>query len=586
MASGLRVAALCALLLCAFAAAAVVYAVLLLSVSASPCAFSSMSRTLLAVTGLDSYIVPCADVEASAGELLSSNDGGDAKTITTGGRPIVTDVLCGKPNLPPNALPPYHCCPPVPASEPVDFKLPDPSEPLRTRRPAHAAGSGAEEQHMAKYERAIALMKALPRSDPRSFFQQANVHCAYCTGAYRQAGYPGLPVQIHFSWLFFPYHRAYLYFFERIAGKLLGDPGFALPFWSWDVPEGMRMPLAFANASSPLYDPLRNANHVPHKLVDLDFMGAEKNYTDEQQIVHNLRIMYKQMISSASLASLFLGQPYRAGESDKPGAGTMEVYPHNTLHVWSGDISHPNNEDMGDNYSAGRDPLFYVHHANVDRLWEAWRHIRNNSFHVDFTDPDWLDSSFLFYDEEARLVRITVRDILDIEKLRYAYDGVDLPWLNARPPITPNVNLRNGGTSPGFIRFPIYLNMALTTEVRRPHVLHNLPKKMIQDEVLVVEHIETDGTSIVKFDVFVNAREYEKVNPSGREMAGSFVCMKHNDNDDNLISKGVNTTMRLALDEILEDLGAKEDATVTVSLVPRHGKVKIGGLRIDYIVGE
>ncbi|KAL5217106.1 hypothetical protein ABZP36_017790 [Zizania latifolia] len=72
-----------------------------------------------------------------------------------------------------------------------------------------------------------------------------------------KVGHPELPVQIHFSWFFFPFHRAYIYFFERIVRKLLGDPRFALPFWSWDVPEGMRLPLAFANASSPLYDPFR-----------------------------------------------------------------------------------------------------------------------------------------------------------------------------------------------------------------------------------------------------------------------------------------------------------------------------------------
>jgi hypothetical protein len=28
------------------------------------------------------------------------------------------------------------------------------------------------------------------------------------------------------------------------------------------------------------------------------------------------------------------------------------------------------------------------------------------------TDPDWLDSSFLLYEEEDRLVRVTVRDTL------------------------------------------------------------------------------------------------------------------------------------------------------------------------------
>lgn len=281
--------ALFVLIVCAFAYAAVYTSSP--AVSVNPCA-QTLSRALLAVTGLDPYVVSCAADDGVSTPLLS--DGGHDK-INAGrvGGPIVTDLLqCRKPEGPdfPEDL---QCCPPMPTSEPIDFTLPDPSEPLRTRRPAHVAGA----EYMAKYKRAIALMKALPRSDPRSFYQQANIHCAYCTGAYRQVGHPELAVQVHFSWLFFPFHRAYLYFFERIAGKLLGDPGFAVPFWSWDVPEGMRMPLQFANASSPLYDPMRNPWHAPPKLVDLDYAMdvVENNYTDDEQIKHNLWIMYKQV---------------------------------------------------------------------------------------------------------------------------------------------------------------------------------------------------------------------------------------------------------------------------------------------------
>ncbi|KAG8078185.1 hypothetical protein GUJ93_ZPchr0007g3114 [Zizania palustris] len=575
-----RITLPCVLLVCALACTAVVYYTDF-PVSVSPCTYY-LSRTLLAVTGLDTYIVSCDD-EASAGKLRSSDGGGRAKTA--GGRPIVTDILhCRKPALPPDVLPPYNCCPPMPASEPIDFRLPDPSEPLRTRRPAHVAGA----DYMAKYERAIALMKALPRSDPRSFYQQAKIHCAYCTGAYRQVGHPELPVQIHFSWFFFPLHRAYIYFFERIAGKLLGDPEFGVPFWSWDVPEGMRFPVAFANASSPLYDPLRNPRHAPPKLVDLDFCwGREKNYTDEQQIQYNLRIMYNQMITNSPSASLFYGQPFRAGEDDKPGPGPVELYLHNTMHVWTGDTSLPNTEDMGGYYSAGRDPVFYSYHANIDRLWETWRNITSgDQRNLIITDPDWLESSFLFYDEEARLVRITVRDVLNIDKLRYAYDGVDIPWLNARPPQTVGVNNKRRGELLESIKFPLSLDTAVTVEVRRPPMLWRRSEKAMGDEVLVIEGIKTDGTSIVKFDVFINAREYEKVEPSGREMAGSFVCLKHQSVDGNARGMGVKTTMRLALNEILEDLGAKGDDSVSVTLVPRHGNVWIGGLRIDYSTRE
>ncbi|KAG2592000.1 polyphenol oxidase I, chloroplastic-like [Panicum virgatum] len=562
--------ALRALLLCALAAAA---ATALLPLATGPCA-RSLSRSILAATGLDPYLLSCAG-DASGGAPLLSQPGANG----TGSGAIVTDQRCVRGKFPPDALPPLQCCPPASASAPVNFTLPDPAEPLRTRRPVHAVGA----EYMAKYARAVALMKALPRSDPRSFYQQANVHCAYCTGAHRQAGRPDLGVQIHFSWLFFPFHRAYLYFFERIAAKLLGEPGFALPVWTWDVPEGMGIPEAFADEVSPLYDPIREPSHAPPKVADLDFFlgeGGEKNLTDEQQILHNFRVMYKQMISGATLPSLFLGQPYRAGDPEMPGPGTVEWVPHNTMHTWTGDNSRPNAENMGVYYSAGRDPIFYPHHANIDRLWESWRGIVGGGRRrrAAFADPDWLDSSFLLYDEEARLVRITVRDVLDIDKLRYTYAGVGLPWLNARPPVTPGVNPR--GAPLASVSFPVSLDAAVTAEVRRPPPSARRRRSLQEEEeVLVVEGIEADAADFVRFDVYVNAREYRKVPPGGREMAGTFAALKHPGKEGTV----VRTSMTVALGERLEDLGAGGDDSVTVTLVPVRGKVRIGGLKIVYM---
>ncbi|GJN17523.1 hypothetical protein PR202_gb04599 [Eleusine coracana subsp. coracana] len=533
----------------------------------NPCAYS-MSRSILSVTGLDPFLITCssdASLSDGAGDKMKAGSGG----------PIVTDLhLCGDPDPPDYPPPaPFKCCPPmISSSEPVNFTFPDPAEPLRTRRPAHEAGS----DHMAKYRRAVALMKALPRTDPRSFYQQANVHCAYCSGALRQLGRPELPVQIHFTWLFFPFHRSYLYFFERIAAKLLGDPGFALPFWSWDVPEGMRIPDEFADRASPLYNARRNPRHLPPKVLDLEFMEVENNYTDEQQIQRNLWVMHKQMVTNAPLPSLFYGQPYRTGDSAMPGAGTVEVCPHNTMHVWTGDLRYPNIEDMGIYYSSGRDPIFYTHHANIDRLWDSWRHImrttRGNQTQVDLTDPDWLDASFLFYDEDARLVRVTVRDMLDADKLRYTYGGVGMPWLNARPPTSPGVNGKRSRLKS--VSFPVFLDEAVTVEVSRP-----APPRNRQEEVLVVEGIEVDSADFVKFEVYVNAIEYHKVQPGGRELAGTFVTLKQPGEE----AETMRTTMRVALNQLLEDLGVEGDDSVTVTLVPVRGKVRIGGLRIVYV---
>uniref|UniRef100_F6I2B6 Polyphenol oxidase C-terminal domain-containing protein n=1 Tax=Vitis vinifera TaxID=29760 RepID=F6I2B6_VITVI len=96
---------------------------------------------------------------------------------------------CGAADLPAGAQP-TNCCPPV-SSKIIDFKLPPKNSPFRIRPAAHLASK----EYIAKYKKAIELMKALPDDDPRSFMQQADVHCAYCNGAYHQVGFPDLDLQ-------------------------------------------------------------------------------------------------------------------------------------------------------------------------------------------------------------------------------------------------------------------------------------------------------------------------------------------------------------------------------------------------------
>ncbi|XVE87997.1 hypothetical protein DITRI_Ditri19aG0033200 [Diplodiscus trichospermus] len=131
-------------------------------------------------------------------------------------------------------------------------------------------------------------------------------------------------------------------------------------------------------------------------------------------------------------ASLFLGKPYRAGDKPSQGAGALQNVRHTPIHKWCGDRTQPHDEDMGNIYSAGRDPLFYSHHSNVDRMWSIWKSLPGKKRN-DFTDLDWLDASFVFYDENANLVRAKVRDCLDTKTLGYDYQRVDIPWLSVTP---------------------------------------------------------------------------------------------------------------------------------------------------------
>ncbi len=49
----------------------------------------------------------------------------------------------------------------------------------------------------------------------------------------------------------------------------------------------------------------------------------------------------------------------------------LEINPHNRGHNWVGGImSNPMDSPM--------DPLFYMHHANIDRIWSEWQEIPGN----------------------------------------------------------------------------------------------------------------------------------------------------------------------------------------------------------------
>ncbi|KAL7243804.1 hypothetical protein ACSBR1_016096 [Camellia fascicularis] len=488
---------------------------------------------------------------------------------------------CGAADLPAGAKP-TNCCPPK-ATKIIDFKFPQ-SNSMRVRPAAHLADA----EYIAKFSKALALMKALPEDDPRSFKQQANVHCAYCDGAYHQVGFPELDLQVHNSWLFFPFHRYYLHFFERILGSLIGDPSFAIPFWNWDSPNGMKMPAMYADANSPLYDVLRDAKHQPPTLVDLDYNGSDPTTTDAQQKSSNLNVMYRQMVSSSKSARLFLGSPYRAGDEPDPGAGSLENIPHGPVHIWCGDRTQPNLEDMGNFYSAGRDPIFYGHHANIDRMWSIWKTLGGKR--QDFTDPDWLNAGFVFYDENAELVRVKVKDCLDTRKLGYVYQDVDIPWLNTRP--APRVSklsrkINKAGVamaadtpSTAAEVFPKKLDKAVRVMVPRPKKSRSKKEKDDEEEILVIEGIEVDRDVFVKFDVFINDEHEVVIGPNNTEFAGSFVNVPHKHKH----GKKIKTILRLGITELLEELGAEDDDGVLVTLVPKNGAgaVTIGGVKIEF----
>ena len=488
----------------------------------------------------------------------------------------------------------FNCCLPyVPPHKVVQFSL-DAYKLAKThvRHPAHRVS----ENYIAKYNKAYELMKALPDTDPRSFKVQTHLHCAFCNGAYRQGGAGGdTPLQVHFSWLFLPWHRMYLYFHERILASLIGDPSFSLVYWNWDDQRdgGNVLPPMFERNGTALYDEYRNPNHSGPALVRLS--PASSTLNNSVIVSENLNSMYQALVT-ARTPELFMGGPYRRGTDltnatvlTAPLGGSIENTVHNGIHYWTGSRTLPLGMDMGTFTTASRDPVFYAHHSNVDRLWDLWRFELPDGERFDHNETDFLDAEFAFFDEHANLVKIKVRDVLDISKLGYKYKRVssDKLWIRFSPLPASNGSalpkaIADGvpfvGASP--LNGTIDLGTRLVARVQRPYALHvNRPDH--SDEVLTIQGLDVIRDSFMQLVVFVNLPAANSSTPTNSaEYVGTFNVVPSASQHRRLM-----TNVKFEIGDNLKRVGIRKDDEVVVTIVVKGTeKITIQGLQIAYEV--
>jgi tyrosinase len=80
---------------------------------------------------------------------------------------------------------------------------------------------------------------------------------------------------------------------------------------------------------------------------------------------------------------------------------------------------------MGAFNTAGLDPLFWLHHANIDRLWVVWR--KRDPQHHDPTKQQWRSGvTFAFHDAQGAVVSHTASQVVNttVPLLHYQYDNV------------------------------------------------------------------------------------------------------------------------------------------------------------------
>jgi tyrosinase len=148
---------------------------------------------------------------------------------------------------------------------------------------------------------------------------------------------------------FYPWHRAYLLDLERELQNI--DPSVALPYWRFDQPA----PTLFTNTF--LGAPRSSG------WVDVAPSNPLAGWTTEQGV--GIR---RSMGFAVGSAANVITQTATLASADTyvPFWDPTELNPHGAAHMsFGGDLSDPG--------TAPRDPLFFLLHCNVDRLWAKWQ---------------------------------------------------------------------------------------------------------------------------------------------------------------------------------------------------------------------
>jgi tyrosinase len=248
------------------------------------------------------------------------------------------------------------------------------------------------------YARGVGAMKARHLDNPTSWNFYGAIHgfdnrlwtkYGYYSATGPQPTQPDIDRYLfqcqHGSWYFLPWHRGYLLAFEaNIRAEVValgGPPDWALPYWNYFKTGQDALPPAFNSESWPdgasgnplyvdqRYGPQNNGNvYVPIGDVNMDAL-SDPDFTG---------------VTAGSPGFGGLDTGFAHGGQFHGG---IETQPHDYVHGLVGGGTRLNPGLMANPNTAGLDPIFWLHHANIDRLWAAW----NASGKNDPTDPNWVN---------------------------------------------------------------------------------------------------------------------------------------------------------------------------------------------------
>ncbi|NER51776.1 MAG: tyrosinase family protein, partial [Symploca sp. SIO1A3] len=254
--------------------------------------------------------------------------------------------------------------------------------PLKARAMTFGARKSAStltDLEIDKFINAVTTLKKTPTKDRNGNFtniydQFVAIHPAVS----RLQGFATVD-GAHGNAAFLPWHREYIHRFEQALQTV--DPDVWLPYWDWTDhvgsefvlfqdnfigPNGGSGGIGGGDVESGHFSLAQGGWRIDDRLGPLSPSGA---------LVRNLR-EFSELATQSDVDFALNQDSYNLFRPALESGNNL----HNWGHVWTGG-------NMG-NFFSPNDPLFWLHHANVDRIWAEWQADGNADDYPSSGQPD------------------------------------------------------------------------------------------------------------------------------------------------------------------------------------------------------
>ena len=236
-----------------------------------------------------------------------------------------------------------------------------------------------------------AFIKLREKTGPDGYQSLAAIHTNVC-----QHNHPH----------FLAWHREYIFRLERSLREI--DPQVQLPFWDWGLSS-------------------IGTNGIPNRYAEHQYQLTNGQSKDNPLYSAEIEGRMTRRVKRSPLELKLLPGQVR----DALRATTFKEFhdlisgPHQTIHTWvSGDMR---------TMKAAFDPIFWAHHANVDRYWAFWQRKLNGP------DPPEVESPL----ELNAFEKAIGQTLHHVNEYGYDYDYAGVPEINMVESV-PAANLMNG----------------------------------------------------------------------------------------------------------------------------------------------